>query len=123
MRCRIASVRYAAHVSNAKIVNVTMALKHSPTMLALAMCTCLGLTSRADSEVYTDTLSSGWADWSWAAVDFNNTSPTHGGTKSIRVAATNWAALYLHTTAQSTTTLSNLIFWINGGTTGGHPLL
>ena len=48
-------------------------------------------------EVYTDSLQSGWEDWSWSStVDFNAEAYVYSGTYAISVAAQPWGALSLH---------------------------
>ncbi len=82
------------------------------------------LALRADQIIYDDALQNGWANWSWATVNLANTSPVHSGSYSISVTASNtpgnWQALYLDISAMSTTGFTNLIFWINGGASGGQ---
>jgi hypothetical protein len=82
----------------------------------------LQLTVRADVIIYDNALENGWANWSWATVNLANTSPVHSSPYSISVTASNtpgnWQALYLDVTAMSTTGITNLTFWINGGTGG-----
>jgi hypothetical protein len=82
----------------------------------------LQLTARADQIIYDDALENGWANWSWATVNLANTSPVHSSPYSISVTASNtpgnWQALYLDVTAMNTTGITNLTFWINGGTGG-----
>lgn len=89
----------------------------------------LGLTlpvfharAQTNQTVYTDSLQNGWQNWSWAAVEFTNTTFVHGGTKAIRVIVDPWEALYLHHDAQDARYFTNLTFWIHGGTTGGQQL-
>jgi len=92
------------------------------TLLALVTLLCAPPLF-ADQDIYTDTLTPGWSDWSYrAAQNLNNTSPVHGGTKSISVTGTNYGALYLHTPTQDSSLFTNLTFWINGGTTGGQSV-
>jgi hypothetical protein len=46
--------------------------------------------------VYTDSLSSSWEDWSWSAtVNFSANSPVYSGAHAIAVAAQPWGALSL----------------------------
>jgi hypothetical protein len=81
------------------------------------------LTTRADQVIYTDSLQSGWIDYSWATVNFANSSPTHNGSaSSISVSSTNWQALYLHHAAQNSALFTSISFWINGGATGGQSI-
>jgi hypothetical protein len=90
--------------------------------LQLLVGSLLPLFAQSDQPVYTDSLQNGWANWSWATVNFNNASPVHSGTSSISVTCTNNQALYLHHTAFDSTPYTNLTFWINGGAGGGQPL-
>ena len=60
-----------------------------------------------------------------ADFDFANTTPVHGGTKSIRLTGDNFNALaFYHTSGGSFSTAQYPVvhFWIHGGTTGGQPL-
>jgi hypothetical protein len=72
--------------------------------------------------VYSDLLSKGWANWSWAKVDLANTSHVHSGSKSIAVAASGWEALYFHHESFDPALVESVSFWIHGGTSGG-PML
>jgi len=76
------------------------------------------LAAQSNQTVYADSLQNGWQNWSWAAVNLNNSSPVHGGSSSISVSSTNWQALYLHHDAQAGSVFTNLTFWINGGSGG-----
>jgi hypothetical protein len=82
----------------------------------------LQLTVRADVIIYDNALENGWVNWSWATVNLANTSLVHSSPYSISVTASNtpgnWQALYLDVTAMSTTGITNLTFWINGGMGG-----
>jgi len=79
--------------------------------------------AQTDQAIYTDSLQNGWDDWSWSATrNVDNSSPVHGGSKSISVSLTAWGALSLHHTDINTATYTNLTFWIHGGTTGGQQL-
>src|SRR5687768_13760093 len=72
-----------------------------------------------DQDVYVDSLVNGWESWGWASLDYANTSPVHGGTRSVSVSATAWQAIYLHHAAFSTNGFQYLTFWIHGGSQGG----
>jgi len=73
--------------------------------------------------VYTDTLQSGWVDWSWATTHPASTGTVHAGSASISVDAGPYQALYLHrSTAFDTGSYGNLTFWIHGGPQGGQRL-
>ena len=88
-------------------------------MVVIVITLACASSSPADQDIYTDAITDGWADWSYnAARNFTNTSPVHGGSKSISVTATNYGALYLHTSAQDSSLFTNLTFWINGVSTG-----
>jgi len=77
----------------------------------------------ADQTIYDGQLENGWENWSWASVNFSNTSPVYSGTYSISVTATAGnEALYLHNNPQSTAGYQALTFWICGGSSGGQEL-
>ena len=82
------------------------------------------LSTRADQAIYTDSLQNEWTDWGWATINYNNTSPVHSGSKSVAVTiVTNtWQAIYIAHAAFNSSPYSSLIFWINGGTSGGQRL-
>lgn len=72
---------------------------------------------------FDDSLSNGWQNWSWATVDFNNASPTHNGSRSVRVTENAaWDAIYLHHDAQDASLYKTISFYLHGGTTGGQQL-
>ncbi len=81
------------------------------------------LCAQGNQAIYTDSLQNGWQNWSWATVNFNNPSPVHSGSASISVLCTNYQGLYLHHAAFDSSAYTNLTFWINGGPTGGQPLV
>ena len=76
----------------------------------------------ADQTVYTDALQNSWENWSWAAVNLNNTSPKHGGANAVSVSCSNYQALYLHHAAFDGSAYTNLTFWIHGGASGGQSV-
>ncbi len=78
--------------------------------------------AQTDQPIYTDSLASGWQDWSWVTDNLACTSTVHSGTDSIRVTAGAHEALYLYHSDFNTSGYSNLTFWINGGPTGGQLL-
>ena len=71
----------------------------------LSLCVAMSLLSAPSTQavpaatltIYDNALATSWADWSWdTTVNFNNTSPVHGGNRSIAVTYTAaWAGLYL----------------------------
>lgn len=73
--------------------------------------------------VYTDSLQNGWQDWGWTQINYNNTSPVHSGSMSISVTITQgWQAIYIAHAAFNSGAYSNLVFWLNGGASGGQQL-
>src|SRR5258708_6639126 len=86
----------------------------------------LALSSKAFAQsnqaVYTDGLNNGWQNWSWASVNLSNNAPVHSGSASISVNAGPYQALYLHHAAFDSSVYASLVFWINGGPTGGQFL-
>jgi len=80
------------------------------------------LRAQSDETVYADALANGWQNWSWATVNLSNTQPVQAGSDSIGVSATAYQALYLHHDAFDSSLYGNLVFWINGGATGGQLL-
>ncbi len=95
-----------------------------PVLTALLCCLALSTPARAQTNqsVYTDALVNGWQNWSWATVNLGNTTPVQSGTNSISVSAGPYQALYLHQTPFDSSVYADLVFWINGGTTGGQLL-
>ena len=76
-----------------------------------------------DQAIYTDTLQNGWLDWGWTQINYNNTSPVHSGSLSISVTITQgWQGIYIAHNAFNCSTYTNLVFWINGGASGGQQL-
>ena len=99
-----------------------------PPSLKCAAVLCLLLAARAafgqqDQAIYDDALQNGWADWSWAAVNFASTATAHSGSACISVTAAAYQALYLHHSAFDTRGYSNLTFWIRGAANGGLLLV
>lgn len=93
---------------------------------ALAVC-FLPLVSSAiaaDFAIYSDSLNTGWSDWSWSStINYSNTSPVHSGKYSLSVKYdTGWAGLYLHTISIDTSGYDQLSFWIHGGSSGSRQL-
>jgi alpha-N-arabinofuranosidase len=78
--------------------------------------------AQSDQAVYTDALVNGWQNWSWATVNLSNTAPVQSGTDSVSVSAGPYQALYLHQAPFDSTCYASLVFWINGGPTGGQLL-
>src|SRR5437016_1880573 len=91
-------------------------------ILGCALAVAPAAWAQTDQQVYTDSLLSGWQNWSWAVVDLANGSPVHSGTRSASVTADAWEAIYLHHDAFDSGAFSDLVFWIHGGSSGGQLL-
>ncbi len=90
------------------------------------MALTLQLTARADQVIYDDSLENGWMNWGWATINYaNTTQPIHSGSDSVSVTITDTShqAIYIAHSAFDTSSYTNLVFWINGGPTGGQQLL
>ena len=77
-------------------------------------------TSVSGSVLFENTLENGWENWSWAAVDFNTPVPARG-TRSIRVEAQPYQALYFHHGAMDVSAYGSFSFWLHLGTTSFSP--
>src|SRR3954469_21475250 len=76
-----------------------------------------------DLPVYTDRLVNGFQDWSWAARNLSDSSVApHAGSSSIGVSANTWEAISFHQNDFDVSTFANLVFWANGGSSGGQRL-
>jgi len=108
----------------ARTVTLRLARSLLPILMPLLCCLALPAVahSQADQSVYTDALVNGWQDWSWATVNFSNRQPVQSGADSISVSAGPYQALYLHHDAFDSSLYTNLVFWIDGGSTGGQLL-
>ena len=95
-----------------------------PIFVPLVCVLALPAVARAqtDQAVYTDALVNGWQDWSWATVNLSNSQPVQSGTASISVSAGPYQALYLHHDAFDSSLYTDLVFWIDGGSSGGQLL-
>ena len=79
----------------------------------------------AESPIYTDTLATGWEDWSWDTIrNATSTNPVHGGSNAYALQHTvAWGGFYLHAApAVSTASYTHLRFWIHGGALGGQQI-
>ncbi len=72
--------------------------------------------------IYDDHLAQGWENWSWAEVDLGATAPVHSGTASIAVTFDAWEGLYLHNASVNTLGMTDLRFFVHGGSSGGQHL-
>lgn len=92
-----------------------------PLLLVLA-----ALPGHAQNLVwYADAPRAGLQDWSWATHDLANTTPVHGGTRSISMEPDHWGGVYLVNQAEKHrfTDYRSLTLWVHGGSTGGQQLL
>ena len=81
--------------------------------------------SAADPSIYSDSLASGWENWSWnTTVNLAATAPVHTGSASLSAQFNQaWAGLYLHSDSPiDTTSYIALRFWVNGGSNGGQAI-
>ncbi|MGB8170145.1 MAG: hypothetical protein WCF18_21760 [Chthoniobacteraceae bacterium] len=103
----------------------TPALSCLPRLTATALSAALSANAFAAAEfAYLDSLSSGWADWSWNASFANDTTIKKSGTASARVTVTGaWGALSLNrnTGPASLAGLSAVTFDINPGAAANVP--
>lgn len=79
-----------------------------------------------DQNVYIDSLTSGWQNWSWdSTLNFSNTNPVKEGANALSVQYTAaWAGLYLRASSpMSTSGLDTLRFWLHGGSSGNQSIL
>jgi len=76
--------------------------------------------AQMDVQIFNDSLLNGWQNWSWATVNLANSQPVHSGADSISVSAGPWQAFYAAHDAFNTSGFTNLVFWINGGASGGQ---
>jgi hypothetical protein len=87
----------------------------------LVCCLAAGFKAKSQTNqiIYDDSLENGWQNWSWGPPpNLANTSPVHSGNYSISVTTSNYSALYLDVSPTSTSQITNLTFWINGGVGG-----
>lgn len=85
----------------------------------------LGAALATEQAIYTDTLSTGWEDWSWqTTTNPGNDAPVHNGATSYAVRYTAaWAGFYLHAAPAVTTAgYTHLRFWLHGGAAGGQQI-
>lgn len=86
--------------------------------------------AQADLPIYTDNLVNGFQNWSWIPNDFANTSPVHSGSYSISATADGtYQGLSFeepifnsYVGGFNTSLYNDLVFWANGGSTGGQVL-
>ena len=77
--------------------------------------------AQANVPIYSNNLVNWFQDYSWATVNYANTSPVlSGSTHSISVSASDYSALWVYNPGFNTANYTNLNFWINGGSGGGQ---
>ena len=78
-----------------------------------------------DLAVYSESLASGWGNWSWNVVsNLNNSSPVYNGTKSIAVTySQGWGGFQLGRDDRlDISAYDTLRFWIHGGASGNQTI-
>lgn len=79
-----------------------------------------------DQNVYIDSLTSGWQNWSWdSTLNFSSTSTVKSGANALSAEFTaGWAGTYLRgSSPMSTSGLNTLRFWLHGGSSGNQSIL
>jgi aryl-phospho-beta-D-glucosidase BglC (GH1 family) len=81
-----------------------------------------GSSGGEDLTIYDNSLAPGWVSWSWATVDFANTTVAQSAPNAISVDAAVWGALFLAYEGEplNTSGYNTLTFWANGGASGGQ---
>ena len=83
------------------------------------------LVAQSPLLLYSDTLTNGFDDWSWASHNLTNGSPVHSGSKSISVNGVgselggNFVSPF---SLQSLAWVRGFSFWAHGGSAGGQRL-
>jgi hypothetical protein len=93
-------------------------------LLAAVIVSTLGAPTHlqaATSAIYTDSLASAWADWSWTSVNLAAGPPVHSGSHSIAVTYTGgWQGFSIHHPGIDTTGYDTLRFFVHGGSSGNQ---
>jgi hypothetical protein len=85
-------------------------------ILALALA---AFPARAQLAVYTDSLQSGFTDWSWGTWNLAQTTVVHSGATAIAFEPDAWAGLFFHRDAGFTGTDYEAIeLWVRGSAAG-----
>lgn len=71
--------------------------------------------------LFDDAFANGWQNWSWATVSSTG-SVVSSGSAALAITAGPYQALYFHHSPLQTQGYSNLVFFINGGATGGQSV-
>ncbi len=83
--------------------------------------------AKATTILYSDSLASGWGNWSWnATINWASTAAVHSGSNSIAVTfSQGWDGLQVGWQGAQPLELSensSLIFWAHGGSSGGQTV-
>jgi peptidoglycan/xylan/chitin deacetylase (PgdA/CDA1 family) len=73
--------------------------------------------------IYTDNLTNGFSDYSYTPHSIAQSTLVHSGTSAISFEPDTYGALLFHASPISTSTYSDLEFWVNGGTSGGQQIV
>jgi alpha-N-arabinofuranosidase len=86
--------------------------------------TTINSFAQTNLPIYTDSLASGWADWSYGCTrNFANASPVYAGSSSISATITNgYGGIALYHPDLTNTAYATLSFWLHGGVSGGQQL-
>ena len=95
-------------------------MKFLPTLFAGCLASAAAF-AQTNQIIYDDARQSGWQDYGWAALNYANAAPVHGGGASISVTAGAFQAVFVHHAAFDSSGYSALTFWIHGGV-GGQQL-
>ncbi len=102
------------------------AARDSKRNLAFCFLVLLAISRPACAQfalpIYTDYLTNGFQDWSWATRNLNNTTPVHSGSKSISATAAVWEGISFYHSDYSLAAYTNFSFWAHGGIAGGQRL-
>ncbi len=88
--------------------------------VALLLALIRGAAAQSSMPVFADSLQNGYQSWSWATINFNNSSPVFTGTKSIAVTMGGYQALALNRSEFMGRLYSGLRFSVCGGSSGGQ---
>ena len=95
-------------------------------LLALSAVLLLAyrLPAQSNLTVYSDSLGSGWADYSYNTTrNFANASPVHSGSASISATITSaYGGIQLFHPPMTNTAYAFVSFWLHGGASGGQQL-
>jgi alpha-L-arabinofuranosidase len=92
----------------------------------VAFVCAFGLAASAIAQtnlpLYTDSLASGFQDWSWGTHSFSSASPVHSGNYAISFNGAAWEAVSFWHSDINPAPYTNLTFWAHGGAGGGQIL-